>query len=81
MSVPGQRLSGWLALVRATNQPCWEFRRPKPGYRHNREVVLVPHRFPIKGGLTWGQAMLWSIHYPNPLLALCSTGKPTCAGT
>lgn len=42
---------------------CVEVREPKPGLRHNGEVVYVRHRHPIKGGIAGHQI-------PNPLMKM-----------
>lgn len=69
-------LNRWLREARV-----YEVREPKPGFRHQERTNLIPHRFPIKNGLTFQQALLWQ-NGPNPLLRLVrrvepSTAKPT----
>lgn len=40
----------------------WEIRHPIPGLRHNSKTILIPHRFPVKDGLTWHEAMRWQMY-------------------
>ncbi len=32
-----------------------EVRQPAPGQRHNVETIYVPHRFAVKGGITYAE--------------------------
>jgi hypothetical protein len=49
-------------LKKAMDARVWEMRHPIPGLRHNSKTILVPHRFPVKGGLTWVEAMQWDMY-------------------
>lgn len=51
------------ALRRLLREPRYELRLPKPGLRHDTHPRIVPHRFPIKGGLGMYQL-------PHPLLRI-----------
>lgn len=50
-------------------RPTIEVRHPIPGLRHNTETVYVPHRFPVKGGITPKQYLTEIVMAGNPLLA------------
>jgi hypothetical protein len=56
----------------------YELREPKPGLRHQSLPRLVVHRFPIKNGLTFRQALVWS-NGANPLLKLVLLAGPSIA--
>jgi len=60
------------ALSRSLRNPCWELRLPKPHLRHNKEPALISHRFPIKNGLTMGEALAWRMCRPSPIFTAMS---------
>jgi len=37
--------------------PYYEVRGPAPGLRHNADTIFVPHRFPVKDGISWRDVM------------------------
>jgi len=45
----------------------YEVREPRPGIRHDRITRYIPHRFPVKGGLSFAQVQ---VRKGNPLLDL-----------
>jgi hypothetical protein len=48
--------------------PLVEVRKPKPGFRHQTEVRLVQHRFPVRGGITPRDAIVYGMSRPPPIL-------------
>ena len=56
-----------------TEVRSFEVREPRPGVRHNSRPILVGHRFPVKGGLTSREAMLWQLYRPGPLFVALFT--------
>ena len=54
------------ALLRsASTDKRWEVRAPKPGLRHNATQRLVPHRFPVKNGLSSDEVIVRQIEQGN----------------
>jgi hypothetical protein len=56
------------SFVDVWNRRIVEVREPKPGFRHQNYTKLVFHRFPVKGGLSLGDAIIWQQYQPNPML-------------
>jgi hypothetical protein len=56
-------------LIRAFEKAAFsrtvEVREPKPGVRHQGYTKLVFHRFPVKGGLSSLEAMVWGMYQPS----------------
>lgn len=53
----------------------WELRLPKPHLRHNKEPLLVSHRFPVKNGMTMGEALAWQMYRANPIFSRLSESR------
>lgn len=44
-------------LAKTLQEKCIEVREPLHGHRHNKKTIYVRHRFPVKGGISWDEAM------------------------
>lgn len=70
------------AALRSLWEPRYELRLPKPGLRHQSRPRIVGHRFPVKDGLNFRQALYHDMMKPSPLMRqLVSTAKPTKEST
>jgi hypothetical protein len=59
-----------LIELMASDTPRYELRQPIPGMRHNKTEKLVPHRFPIKGGLTYCEVVARTVTQNNALFSM-----------
>ncbi len=58
-----------MELAGGLDVPRFELRKPAPGLRHDAHERIIPHRFPIKGGLTAAEVMWRNVSAGNALLS------------